>query len=87
VGLPRPDLVCFLDVSEEIALQRADFGGERYELTEFQRKVRENYEKLRDDTWVTVSADGSLEEVGENLYQVVEQEVAREKTELGQLLT
>ena len=85
MGLPRPDLVCFLDVSEEVAQQRADFGGERYELTEFQRKVRENYEKLRDDTWVTVSADGSLEEVGENLYQVVEQEVAREKTELGQL--
>ena len=85
MGLPRPDLVCFLDVSEEVAQQRADFGGERYELTEFQRKVRQNYEKLRDDTWVTVSADGSLEEVGENLYQVVEQEVAREKTELGQL--
>ena len=85
MGLPRPDLVCFLDVSEEVAQQRADFGGERYELTEFQRKVRENYEKLRDDTWVTVSADGSLEEVGENLYQVVEQEVAREKRELGQL--
>ena len=85
MGLPRPDLVCFLDVSEEVAQQRADFGGERYELTEFQRKVRENYDKLRDDTWVTVSADGSMEEVGENLYQVVEQEVAREKTQLGQL--
>ena len=85
VGLPRPDLVCFLDVSEEVAQQRADFGGERYEVTDFQRKVRGNYDKLRDDTWVTVSADGSLEEVGENLYRVVEQEVARDKTELGKL--
>ena len=85
VGLPQPDLVCFLDVSEEVAQQRADFGGERYELTEFQRRVRENYDKLRDHTWVTVSADGSLEEVGESLYQVVEQEVVREKTQLGQL--
>ena len=85
MGLPRPDLVCFLDVSEEVAQQRADFGGERYEVTDFQRKVRENYEKLRDDTWVTVSADGSMEEVGENLYKVVEQEVARDKTEMGRL--
>ena len=85
MGLPRPDLVCFLDVSEEVAQQRADFGGERYEVTDFQRKVRENYEKLRDDTWVTVSADGSMEEVGENLYKVVEQEVARNKTQLGHL--
>merc|ERR1719483_1507871 len=47
VGLPKPDLVCFLDVSESVAQQRADFGGERYELTEFQRRVRDNYNKLR----------------------------------------
>ena len=85
MGLPRPDLVCFLDVSEEVAQQRADFGGERYEVTDFQRKVRENYEKLRDDSWVTISADGSLEEVGEELYKVVEREVGREKAGLGQL--
>ena len=85
VGLPRPDLVCLLDVSEDVAQQRTDFGGERYEVMDFQRKVRENYEKLRDDTWVSILADGSIEEVGENLYKVVEQEVARDRTELGQL--
>ena len=85
VGLPRPDLVCFLDVSEEVAQQRADFGGERYEVTDFQRRVRDNYEKLRDDSWVTISADGSLEEVGEELSRVVEREVGRERAGLGQL--
>jgi len=85
VGLPRPDLVCFLDVSEEVAQQRADFGGERYEVTDFQRRVRANYDKLRDNTWVTVSADGTLEEVGEDLFQVVSREVTRDKTELGRL--
>ena len=85
VGLPRPDLVCFLDVSEDVAQQRADFGGERYEVTDFQRKVRENCEKLRDDSWVTISADGSLEEVGEELYKVVEREVGREKIGMGRL--
>ena len=85
VGLPRPDLVCFLDVSEEVAQQRADFGGERYEVTDFQRRVRANYDKLRDNTWVTVSADGTLEEVGEELFQVVSREVTRDKTELGRL--
>jgi dTMP kinase len=41
VGLPKPDLVCFLNVSEEAALARADFGGERYEKKEFQNKVAE----------------------------------------------
>jgi len=87
VGLPKPDLVCFLDVSEEVAMKRADFGGERYEMTEFQRKVRMNYDKLRDPSWVTVSADGTLDEVQEELYKVVTQEVEREKDELGKLWT
>ena len=52
VGLPAPDLVCFLDVSEEVAVKRADFGGERYEVTDLQRRVRANYDLLRDQTWV-----------------------------------
>ena len=86
VGLPKPDLVCFLDVSEEVAMKRADFGGERYEMTDFQRKVRGNYEKLRDSSWVTVSADGTLEQVHEELFKIVQTEVDREnKAELGKL--
>ena len=86
IGLPRPDLVCFLDVTEEVAMQRADFGGERYELTDFQRKVRENYTRLSDPSWVTVSADGTMEEVEKELYSIVGREVSKEeKGELGKL--
>ena len=85
VGLPKPDLVCFLDVSEEVAIKRADFGGERYEMTDFQRKVRDNYEKLRDDSWVTVSADGTLDEVQEELFKIVTEEVEKDKDEVGKL--
>merc|ERR1712179_584642 len=80
IGLPRPDLVCFLDVTEEVAMKRADFGGERYELTDFQRKVRENYTRLRDPSWVTVSADGTMEEVGKEVNKI-------EKGELRKLWT
>ena len=85
VGLPKPDLVCFLDVSEEVASKRADFGGERYEVTELQRRVRGNYDLLRDQTWVTVSADKSLDEVQEELYSLVIEEVDRDKGALGRL--
>ena len=86
IGLPKPDLVCFLDVTEEVAMQRADFGGERYELTDFQRKVRENYTRLSDPSWVTVSADGTMEEVEKELYNIVGKEVNRiEKGDLGKL--
>ena len=47
-------------------MKRADFGGERYEMTEFQRKVRMNSDKLRNPSWLTVSADGTLDEVRVN---------------------
>ena len=46
----QPDLVCFLDISEEITVKRAEFGSKRYELTDMQRRVRENYARLRDPT-------------------------------------
>ena len=85
-GLPRPDLVCFLEVSEEAAASRADWGGERYELTEFQRAVRDNYSKLRGPDWVTVSGEGGLEQVEQALYSVVETVLAGDRSgELGRL--
>ena len=86
IGLPRPDLVCFLDVTEEVVVQRADFGGERYELAEFQRRVRENFIKLHDPSWVTVSADRPMDEVGEELYHIALNEVVKgDKKVLGKL--
>jgi len=85
VGLPRPDLVCYLHVSEEEAKKRADFGGERYERTEFQAKVREVYDKLADSSWKTINADKSMEEVEENLYAILSEEVIRPKGKLGLL--
>jgi dTMP kinase len=55
VGLPRPDMVVFLDVTEEVAKQRGGFGEERYEVAEFQRRVKANYRQLKDPSWVEVS--------------------------------
>ena len=86
VGLPKPDLVCFLDVTEGVARSREGFGEERYELTHFQRKVRENYTHLCDSSWVTVSADGTITEVEEELYEIVSVEVNKiVKGEIGKL--
>jgi dTMP kinase len=85
VGLPRPDLVIFLDVSEEVAKQRGGFGEERYEVAEFQRRVRKNYNLLRDSSWVEVSADGSLDEVATALVKLVEEEVEKTRGNLGGL--
>ena len=54
-------------------------------MTEFKRRVRDNYELLRDETWVSVCADKSLEEVQEELYSLVIRELDRDKGALGQL--
>jgi len=85
VGLPRPDLVVFMDVTEEVAKQRGGFGEERYEVAEFQRRVRQNYKQLKDETWVEVCADGSLEEVESKLLDIVNKELAKERTGVSKL--
>jgi dTMP kinase len=41
VGLPRPDVVLFLDLEEKVARERGGWGGEVYEKGEMQRRVRE----------------------------------------------
>ncbi|KAI0490445.1 thymidylate kinase-domain-containing protein [Xylaria cf. heliscus] len=41
LGLPRPDVVLFLDLEESVARSRGGWGGEVYEKGEMQRRVRE----------------------------------------------
>lgn len=66
-GLPRPDLVVFLDVDEATAVQRGGYGDERYETREMQQKVRNQFEKLREPQWAWISANGSIESVEESI--------------------
>ena len=78
-GLPKPDLVCFLDVSAEEARKRGGFGKEKYEESGFQARVRENYLKLREDNWKTVNTDKkSVEEVYTELSALVRAEMERQ---------
>ena len=39
VGLPTPYLVLYLDITLEIAAERGDYGEERYEQLDFQKKI------------------------------------------------
>ena len=50
-GLPKPDLVIFLDIDPALAQNRGEYGAERYEKLTFQHQVRSNYMKLKDETW------------------------------------
>lgn len=46
LGLPKPDLVVFMDTHASGLSSRAGFGDERYETTQFQSLVYENFRKL-----------------------------------------
>ena len=58
-------------------MKRADFVSERYELTDMQRRVRENYARLRDPTWVTVASDRTIEEVETEVFNIVIKELTK----------
>lgn len=61
VGLPKPDLVLFFDLSAEEAQKRAQYGDERYEKAEFQERVYSNYMMLLDDSWKIIDANKTID--------------------------
>ena len=76
-GLPRPDLLLFLDLSPDAAAARPGFGDERYEVTAFQKQVKSSYEELRREDeathqfkWTMVDAGRTIEEVLEDLVRL-----------------
>lgn len=47
IGLPRPDICLFLDISTEEQAKRGGFGYEKYETSAMQERVRELFYKLQ----------------------------------------
>ncbi|KAH9625336.1 hypothetical protein KSS87_003633 [Heliosperma pusillum] len=66
-GLLHPDLVLYLDVPPEKAAERGGYGGERYERLDFQKKVGEKYQSLRDSTWKVLSCSIPHCQISKNL--------------------
>ncbi|CAG2161454.1 unnamed protein product [Oppiella nova] len=79
-GLPKPDSVLYLTASEDSIASRNGFGDERYETKTFQHRVRNNYDKLREDYWETISADKSEDELHKELLDSVLKTIERVKT-------
>jgi len=79
-GLPRPDLVLYLTASEESIVARNGFGDEKYETIAFQHKVKQNYDSLKDDYWLTISADKSEDELHKELLTSVLNTIERVKS-------
>eukprot|EP00396_MALV-II-16_sp_LP-1_P000457 gene457-292_t len=76
VGLPAPDKVFYLDIDPTVAKSRADFGEERYEKAEFQKKVGQQFAKFaKDPFWVRVDAarvmDDITDEIGRTVREMI----------------
>ncbi|XP_015910377.1 thymidylate kinase [Parasteatoda tepidariorum] len=75
VGLPKPDLVLYLDLPSEAMAKRSGFGEERYEKGDFQNEVKKVYGLLREDNWKVISTDRELSEVQEEIKTLVKQTI------------
>lgn len=84
VGLPAPDAVIFLDLSQDEAEKRGGYGGERYEKRDLQMRVRKRFAELQsiDEKqgrvpWHVVDASQSIEDVTKEISSIVTDTVER----------
>ena len=81
VGLPRPDLCIFLDISADDAAKRGGYGPEKYERKDMQDRVRELFEtmmqKKEGEDFVRIDAGESMTDVAAKIRQEVDRCIER----------
>ena len=71
VGLPKPDIVIFLDISPDVLSKRMGFGEERYENQCFQKKVANNYKLMKTDNWYIIDASSSIDIITLEIEKII----------------
>ncbi|CEP17874.1 hypothetical protein [Parasitella parasitica] len=79
IGLLTPDVILFLDLDIDEAEKRGGFGQERYEKRELQIKVRQEFMKLKDDSWKMIDASQSKEDVQRDIWDTIQSSKAQLK--------
>ncbi|XP_014380775.1 thymidylate kinase [Alligator sinensis] len=89
VGLPKPDLILFLQLSMSEAAKRGGFGNERYENSSFQEKVLQHfYNLMKDETlnWKAIDASKSVEDLHNEIKSVAEETMQKAQNKpIGEL--
>jgi dTMP kinase len=81
IGLPRPDLIIFLDLDQTTMSSRNGFGKERYEVQTTQSRVREIFKMVQSDQrdsgdWHIIDANCNIDDLHERIYQEVAKSAA-----------
>uniref|UniRef100_A0A8D8LMD0 Thymidylate kinase n=1 Tax=Cacopsylla melanoneura TaxID=428564 RepID=A0A8D8LMD0_9HEMI len=76
-GLPKPDAVLLFSLNEEALSKREGFGDERYEVSDFQKKVAENFNKIKDNSWIDIDADKDIESLAVVVKDIVMDTIQR----------
>ncbi|KAJ3311133.1 hypothetical protein HDV04_003096 [Boothiomyces sp. JEL0838] len=66
----EPDLVLFFDLDPELAIQRGDYGTERYEKLEFQKKVYSNFQKMSKG-WTVIDSNNTKDKVFNSVREII----------------
>jgi dTMP kinase len=82
LGLPKPDLTVFLNLEDRES--RAGFGEERYEVSDFQKKVELQFRQFFDEeNWNTLVVDGKgIAEVESEVWELVQEVLSNELQEI-----
>ncbi|KAJ6239674.1 thymidylate kinase [Anaeramoeba flamelloides] len=78
-GLPKPDLVVWLDVPFDVAEKRGEYGEEIYETKQFQRKAKKVFDKLHGKNWISIDASLPIEEQADLIYNAVSKVIKKVK--------
>ncbi|EGE04682.1 thymidylate kinase [Trichophyton equinum CBS 127.97] len=81
VGLPRPDIWFFLNISTEVAAARGGYGTERYETVNLQKKVGKLFLSLTglkgNEDMRVVDAGREIDEISREIQEEVLQTMAK----------
>ena len=69
-GLPKPDVVFFMDLDPVVAAARRDYGSERYEKAAFQQSVRMQFEKMMPG-FVRIDASQSIQDIALDVSKAI----------------
>ncbi|CAG8495152.1 650_t:CDS:2 [Scutellospora calospora] len=70
VGLPSPDIVFLMDVPSEETEKREEFGSERLDNIEIQKKAKDTYLSLIGPEWKVLDGQQSIDELHKKIAKI-----------------